>query len=204
MTVPESVVQACKRGDPRAFEELVRLTHRDVYSLALRLTGNVEDAADVAQETYMKMVRSIGSFRGEAKFSTWLYRVTANAAITSLRRGAPHRLDESLEPEDWERLPAPDAADPAVHLERRELRDRLDAALGALPPSYRTVVVMKDVYGLSLQEIGKHLDISEGAAKVRLFRARQRLREMLHGSETGLGKSSGAGELRSGGRDGMP
>jgi RNA polymerase sigma-70 factor (ECF subfamily) len=199
MTVPESVVQACKRGDPRAFEELVRLTHRDVYSLALRLTGNAEDAADVAQETYMKMVRSIGSFRGEAKFSTWLYRVTANAAITSLRRGAPHRFDEPLEAEDWERLPASDATDPALHLERRELKDRLDAALGALPTGYRTVVVMKDVYGLPLQEIGEHLGISEGAAKVRLFRARQRLREMLHGSE-----AKGPGELRSGGSDGMP
>ena len=72
-------------------------------------------------------------------------------------------------------------------------------ALGALPTGYRTVVVMKDVYGLPLQEIGEHLGISEGAAKVRLFRARQRLREMLHGNE-----AKGSGELRSGGRDGMP
>jgi RNA polymerase sigma-70 factor, ECF subfamily len=202
MTVPESVVEACKRGDPRAFEELVRLTHRDVYSLALRLTGNGDDAADVAQETYMKVVRSIGSFRGEAKFSTWLYRVTANAAITSLRRGASRRLEEPLEAGDWERLPAPASADPALHLERRELRDQLDAALAALPTGYRTVVVMKDVYGLSLQEIGEHLGISEGAAKVRLFRARQRLRQMLHGDEAGFGEPPRG--LQSGGHDGMP
>src|SRR5919106_550287 len=121
MNVPEHIIEACKRGDARAFEELVRLTHRDVYSLALRLTANADDAADVAQETYMKVVRSIGSFRGDAKFSTWLYRVTANAAITSLRRGAAHRLDQPLEAEDWERLPASPAADPAVHLERLEL-----------------------------------------------------------------------------------
>ncbi|MGH2720713.1 MAG: RNA polymerase sigma factor [Actinomycetota bacterium] len=183
MTVPQSVIEACKRGDARAFEELVRLTHRDVYSLALRLTGNAEDAADVAQETFIKMVRSIGSFRGDAKFSTWLYRVTANAAITSLRRSAARRLDAPMEAEDWERLPAPVSDDPAIHLERRELRDRLDKALGALPPGYRTVVVMKDVYGLSLAEVGRHLNISEGAAKVRLFRARQKLREMLHGND---------------------
>jgi RNA polymerase sigma-70 factor, ECF subfamily len=183
MTVPESVVEACKRGDPRAFEELVGLTHRDVYSLALRLTGNAEDAADVAQETYIKVVRSIGSFRSEAKFSTWLYRVTANAAITSLRKRSSQRLDERLEAEDWERLPAPATADPVIHLERRELREQLDAALAKLPVGYRTVVVMKDVYGMSLQEIGNQLSISEGAAKVRLFRARQKLREMLHGNE---------------------
>jgi RNA polymerase sigma-70 factor (ECF subfamily) len=183
MTVPHSVVEACKRGDSRAFEELVRLTHRDVYSLALRLTGNAEDAADVAQETYIKVVRSIGSYRGEAKFSTWLYRVTANTAITSLRRGAPRRLDESLDADDWDRLPAPASADPAVQLERRELRDELDKALAALPAGYRTVVVMKDVYGLSLLDVGAHLGISEWAAKVRLFRARQKLREMLHGNE---------------------
>lgn len=182
MTVPESVVEACKRGEPRAFEELVRLTHRDVYSLALRLTGNAEDAADVAQEAYIKVVRSIGSFRGDAKFSTWLYRVTANAAITSLRRSASRRLDDPMEPEDWERLPGPASEDPAIHLERRELRDRLDKALATLPPGYRTVVVMKDVYGLSLAEVGEHLNISEGAAKVRLFRARQKLRAMLHGN----------------------
>jgi RNA polymerase sigma-70 factor (ECF subfamily) len=181
MTVPESTVEACKRGDPRAFEELVRLTYRDVYSLALRLTGNGDDAADVTQETYMKLVRSIGSFRGEARFSTWLYRVTANAAITSLRRAAPRRMEEPLETQDWDQLPASEGADPAVHVERRELRDRLDKALAALPSGYRPVVVMKDVYGLSLQEIGDELGISAGAAKVRLFRARQKLREMLHG-----------------------
>lgn len=184
MAVPHSVVEACQRGDPRAFEELVRLTHRDVYTLALRMLGNAEDAADVAQETYIKVVRSIGGFRGEAQFSTWLFRVTANAAISTLRRRAARGREEPLEVEDWERLPPAEGADPAIHLEQRELRDRLEQAIAALPEGYRAVVVGKDVYGLSLAEIGGRLGISEGAAKVRLFRARQKLREMLHGNET--------------------
>lgn len=128
----------------------------------------------------MKVLKSIKTFRGDSKFSTWLYRVTSNAAISSLRRQAPRRLDVALEPDDWHRIPAPASADPAVSVERRHLRKRLEAAVASLPPGYRTVVVMKDVYDQSLQEIGKQLGITEGAAKVRLFRARQRLREMLY------------------------
>ena len=83
MDVPTEVIERCQQGDPLAFEELIRLSQRDVYSLALRLTGNPDDAAEVAQETYLRLLRSIKSFRGEAKFSTWLYRVTSSVAITA-------------------------------------------------------------------------------------------------------------------------
>lgn len=180
MDVPQSVIEACQRGEPEAFEELVRLTHRDVYALALRLVGSPDDAAEVSQETYLKLLRMIRSFRGESKFSTWLYRVTANVAITMLRKRARHRYDVPLESVDWLDLPAPAGSDPAVQVEGRQLGERLERAIGSLPPGYRTVVVMKDVYGFSLQEVGKELGISEGAAKVRLFRARQRLKDMLY------------------------
>lgn len=180
MDVPAHVIDACKRGDPQGFEELISLTHKDVYSLALRLTGNPDDAAEVSQETYMKLLRVIRSFRGDSKFSTWLYRVTSNVAISMLRKRSRHDRNVSLDAEKWSDLQAPDSADPELRLQGRLLRERLDSALMSLPEGYRAVVVMKDIYGLSLAEAGKQLGITEGAAKVRLFRARQRLKKVLY------------------------
>lgn len=177
--VPTEVIEGCKQGRPEAFEELVRLTQRDVYSLALRLTGNPDDAADATQETYIRLLRSIRSFRGEAKFSTWLYKVTSSVAITSLRKRAKRRSEASLEGGEWEDWPAPASGEPGAELDRRQLGERLDSALKSLPEAYRAVVVMRDVYGLALGEVGEQLGISEGAAKVRLFRARQKLKQML-------------------------
>lgn len=192
MDVPNELIERCRSGDPEAFEELIRRTHREVYSLSLRLVGNPDDAAEVAQETYMKLLRVIRQFRGDSKFSTWLYKVTSSVAISSLRKRAKQRLDVPLELEDFERLRSPSASDPAEMVEQTMLKGRLETALLALPAGYRTVVVMKNVYGFSLAEVGKQLGISEGAAKVRLFRARQRLKEMLH--EDGPDSSRKEGE----------
>ena len=179
MEVPSSVIEACKRGDQAAFEEMIRLTHASVYSLSLRIVGNPEDAAEVAQETYLKLLRVIKQFRGDSKFSTWLYRVTSNVAITFLRKRSRRRQEVSMAAEDWEALPAPASTDPAARAEQRSLRDRLEAAIASLPEDYRAVVVMKDVYGLSFEEIARELRINEGTARVRLFRARRRLKNVL-------------------------
>lgn len=176
--VPNSVIEACQRGDSDAFDELVKLTHKNVYTLALRILGNREDAADVTQDTYIKLLRSIRTFRGDAKFSTWLYRVTSSVAISHLRKHARRRADLSLDAEGVQELPV--LMDPGKEVERQELKVRLDEALLTLPIGYRAVVVMKDIYGFSLVEIGRHMGITEGAAKVRLFRARQRLKDRLY------------------------
>ena len=194
MDVPTEVIESAKQGRPEAFEELIRLTHRDVYSLALRMTGNPDDAAEVAQETYIRLLRAIRSFRGESKFSTWLYRVTSSVAITSLRKRARRRGEVPLEQEDWQDWQASPSGDPVAELDRRQLAERLDSALASLPPGYRAVVVMRDVYGLSLEDVGNELGISEGAAKVRLHRARQRLKQLLADVAPATGKpSNGAG-----------
>jgi RNA polymerase sigma-70 factor, ECF subfamily len=179
LEVPSEVIEGCKRGDQDSFKELIRLTNGAVYSLALRMVGNPEDAADVSQETYLKLIKAIKQFRGEAKFSTWLYRVTSSVAISSLRKGSRRRADVSMDSQDLTLMPAAATADPAVSSEQRFLKDRLDGALQLLPPSYRVVAVMKDVYGLSFDEIAAQLAISEGTARVRLHRARKRLRELL-------------------------
>lgn len=186
MDVPDDLIAACKRGEPDAFEELVRLTHRDVYALSLRLLGNPDDAAESTQETYLKLLRTIRTFRGESKFSTWLYRVTSNMAISALRKRARRQLDVPLEVTEWQAIPAP--TDPSDEIDRTLLRERLDRALLSLPAGYRAVVVLKDVYGFSLAEVGKQLGITEGAAKVRLFRARQRLKDMLREDRPAQGR----------------
>lgn len=180
MDVPESIIKSCQEGDQAAFEELIRLTHAQVYSLSLRIVGNPEDAAEVTQDVFIKLLRVIKQFRGEAKFSTWLYRVTSNVAITLLRRRSRRNVEVRMEPEDWSLLPAAQSSDPAVTAEQHALRVRLDGAIASLPEDYRTIVVMKDVYGLGFEEIAEQLQIQEGTARVRLHRARQKLRNMLH------------------------
>lgn len=213
MDVPTEVIEACQQGSPVAFEELVRLTQREVYTLALRLTGNPDDAAEVTQEVYIRLLRSIRTFRGEAKFSTWLYRVTSSVAITALRTRARRRREVPLEEQGWEDWKGSASEEPEPELDRRELAQRLDAALATLPEGYRSVVVLRDVYGMSLAEVGEQVGISEGAAKVRLFRARQKLMELLKEGEaqaprsgrrkrrsaTGAGTPAGKGTGRAAG-----
>src|SRR6266487_4344596 len=84
--VSRELLDACRRGDPRAFEEVVRLTHRQVYTQAFRLVGDSQEAEDVSQEAYLRVFRGISGFREESQFETWLYRIVANAAISHLRR----------------------------------------------------------------------------------------------------------------------
>jgi RNA polymerase sigma-70 factor, ECF subfamily len=178
--VSYELVAACRRGDPHAYEEVVRLTHRHVFTQALRLVGDWQEAEDVTQDAYLRGFRGLSGFRGEAQFETWLYRIVANAALSHLRR--KHRLAEVLtEPEDDPRDLAQE-----VGLEERAVdRDALGSALAALSPALRTVVVLKDVYGLSCEEIGDQMGVSEGAVKVRLHRARRRLRDILYPSGDG-------------------
>ena len=173
MVSPE-LLAACRRGDPKAFEEVVRRTHRRVYTQALRLVGDRQEAEDVAQEAYLRVFRSLAGFREESQFETWLYRIVANSAISHLRRRG--RFGELLR--DPEEHPVDVPSETRVEEEAID-RDSLAVALETLPLSLRVVVVLKDVYGLSHQEIGAELGVSEGAVKVRLHRARRRLQEIL-------------------------
>jgi RNA polymerase sigma-70 factor, ECF subfamily len=173
----DEVVAAARGGDQHAFEELVRATHAEAYTLACRLVGNEEDARDVVQESYLRAYRGLKSFRGDAQFTTWLYRITANCANTHLSRRSRHRHEELT---DDARVPDLDPAhDPTARADATVLRDRLTDALRQLPPRLRAVVVLRDVYDLTHEDIAAELGISETAAKVRLHRARRRLRELV-------------------------
>jgi RNA polymerase sigma-70 factor (ECF subfamily) len=171
------LVAAARNGDREAFDELVRATYADTYTLAYRLTGNEEDARDVVQDAYLRAYRGIRRFRGDARFTTWLYRITANCASTYLGkrlRNQHEELDDDTPLVDSEASHDPEQQ-MAVSLER----DRVAAALAELPPRLRSVVVLRDVYDLPHEAIAAELGITEAAAKVRLHRARKKLRERL-------------------------
>jgi RNA polymerase sigma-70 factor (ECF subfamily) len=176
----EALVSAAKAGDRAAFDDLVRATYADTYTLAYRLTGDEEDARDVVQEAYLRAYRGLRRFRGEAQFSTWMYRITANCASTHLGRRRRHRHDVLADDAPFVDQ-SPDA-DPQASADAAALRDRLSAALADLPPRLRAVVLLRDVYDLPHEAIAAELGISESAAKVRLHRARRKLRESLFGT----------------------
>jgi len=171
------LVTAAQDGDREAFDELVRITYAESYTLALRLTGNEEDARDVVQEAYLRAFRGLRRFRGDARFSTWMYRITANCAATHLGKRTKHR-HEQLDDDDSVLDDRP-ASDPQQQSDATELRARLTVALEALPDKLRQVVVLRDIYDLPHEAIAAELGISETAAKVRLHRARKKLREDL-------------------------
>ena len=172
------LVEAARSGDRQAFDELVRRTFVDTFTLARRLTGNEEDARDVVQDAYLRAWKGIGKFRGEAAFSTWLYRITANAAASNVQRRRRHRVvpfADDFEPVDTdaEQLVSQGA-------ETAEALDRISVALDDLPAKLRNVVVLKDVYGMSHEAIAEELGITVSAAQVRLHRARRKLRDVLY------------------------
>lgn len=173
----EDLVAAAQAGDRSAFDDLVRATYIDSYTLAYRLTGDEDDARDVVQEAYLRAYRGLKRFRGDAQFSTWMYRITANCATTFLGKRTRNRHDELTDELVGDERAT--TVDPEASVDAAATRDRLQAALRRLPPRLRAVVVLRDVYDLPHESIASELGISESAAKVRLHRARHKLRADL-------------------------
>ena len=178
-----AVIRRVCAGDTDAFEALVTAYQKQVYNLALRTVGNEEDAADMTQEAFLRAYRSLGSFRGESKFSVWLYRLTTNICIDFLRsRGRRPTVsltaaDEDEEPQELD--VADDRFDPVQSLERAELRRAVQRGLASLPEDYRRILMLRELSGLSYAEIGQVLRLEEGTVKSRLFRARKKLCDFL-------------------------
>jgi RNA polymerase sigma-70 factor, ECF subfamily len=177
----DETVSAAQSGEPGAFDDLVRATYSDTYSLALRLVGNAEDAKDVAQDTYLRAFKALSRFRGEANVATWLYRITSNCASTLITRR--RKIDHDELTDDSPVADVRPGNDPAINAETGDLRAQIIDALSEMPEKLRSVIVLRDIYDLSHEAIAKQLDISETAAKVRLHRARHKLRELLFGDE---------------------
>lgn len=180
-------IQRLKAGDEAALEALMAQYEAKVFGLALRITANRQDAEEILQDVFWRILQNIDSFRGESKLSTWIYRITTNTALMKIRgRPKSHHvpLEEELGPAmtedgmiaervvDWTGLPI-------AELERKELAKRLEEAMNQLPPEYRTVFVLRDVEGLSTEEACEALELSVPALKSRLHRARLFLRKQL-------------------------
>lgn len=172
----EQCVAQARGGDASAFEELVRTYEAPEYRLALRMCGGrAEDAQEVAQEAFLAAWRGLPRFRGQCRFSSWLYKLTANAAVDHLRREkrrpAAVPLENVGEPAD--------PHTPQEELERRELHRAVQQALDRLTPEHREVLLLRQMQGLSYQEIGAALSLEEGTVKSRISRAKRQLRTIL-------------------------
>ena len=171
------LVRKSQLGDKAAFEQLV-IRHQDlVFSLAFKLTGNREMANDVAQEAFIRAWKAIEKFRGDSTFSTWIYRITVNTAWTLRKKAKKHNtlnIDDTYEP-----IVIDEKKDPELVAINSDLSSVLINALDKIPIEQRIIVELKNIEGRSHKEIADYLDISVTAAKVRLHRAHQKLRQIL-------------------------
>lgn len=184
MTVQE-LVQAARQGDREAFAQLVEEHQGRVYSLAFRMVGNPDDAADLTQEAFLSAWRGLAGFDGRAAFSTWLYRLTTNACIDFLRREKRRAaLSFTLEEDGEERQAeiSDERWSPERELERKEARSALERGLASLSPQHRQILLLREQEGLSYGEIARCLDLEEGTVKSRIARARTALRNFLRKS----------------------
>jgi RNA polymerase sigma-70 factor (ECF subfamily) len=191
--LPEAVVIArAQRGDSSAFERIYRRHSSRVFSVCLRIVGNIAAAEDLTQEAFLLVFRKIRSFRGDSAFSTWLHRIAVNLSLMRLRRNPAREvsLDHSADAHDEpSQLPAQLASSDA-HLSSSLDRLHLERALAQLRPSQKLVVVLHDIQGYKHSEIASMLDWSIGNSKSHLHRARSRLREILTDSSTLAGRTS--------------
>ena len=182
------LVQLAQSGAVAAFEALTTHHEQRVYSLALRMLRQPQDAEDVTQQTFLSAMEHLDGFRGEASFSTWLLRIATHAALKIIRKRQGLdliSLDQATEPsESFDQIPHPEyiadwSQSPAELAHQNEVRVLLDAALAQLDEKHRLVFLLRDVEGLSVRETAQALGLSEANIKVRLLRARLQLREQL-------------------------
>ena len=163
-------------GDPEAFEEVYLRFGEMVFGLALRMSGDREEAADLTQETFLRVYRHLGGFRGRSSLKTWVYRITINCCRSGLRRRARRPRDEP--PDRLEAL-VDERPGPEQRTLTRDLGRRLAAAIGSLPIGFREAVVLRDVEGLAYEEIARVLGLRLGTVRSRIARGRERLRRQL-------------------------
>ena len=173
-------IERAKQGDGESFAGLYALHKRRVYSLCLRMTGNIAEAEDLTQEAFLQLYRKIATFRGESAFSTWLHRLAVNVVLMRLRKkGLPEvSLEESLEPQQ-EDGPRKDIGARDNMLAGSIDRLNLERSIESLPPGYRIIFVLHDIEGYEHNEIAEMMGCSIGNSKSQLHKARMKLRDLL-------------------------
>jgi RNA polymerase sigma-70 factor (ECF subfamily) len=180
--VPEAIsdaecVRKLQRGETDAFETLIRRHQKTIFNLAYRMLGDYDEAAEISQETFLSAYRAIDNFRGDANFSTWLYRIALNHATTR-RKSLNTRQQRSVPIENTEPASDPHPG-PAESMEKKEIRQRVQQALNKLDPEDAAVILLRDLQDVPYEEVARVLEIPIGTVKSRLHRARQALKSEL-------------------------
>lgn len=183
MADERKLVRRAQKGDAAAFEQLVELHSARIYSIALRMVGDPTDAEDLAQEAFLRIWRSLDSFNMDAKFSTWAYRLTTNVCIDFLRKEKKNNtvplFTEDDDGEETELPVADERYSPEQQLQQQELRRSVNEAMEQLDPQYRQILSMRELGGLSYDEIAEQLGLKAGTVKSRISRAREQMRKLL-------------------------
>lgn len=174
-----TLVKLVQSGNHAAFEQLVIANQTKVYNLALRMVGNEQDAYDMSQEAFIKAYHGLENFRGDSRFSVWLYRLTTNVCLDFLRAESrkSHGSLTYISEEDGEKELEiyDDRFTPETVVEKKELRKAVNQGLMRLPENYRAILLLREIEGLSYEEIADTLSLEEGTVKSRIFRARKKL-----------------------------
>ncbi|MGC4092424.1 MAG: sigma-70 family RNA polymerase sigma factor [Polyangiaceae bacterium] len=181
--IDRALIERAQAGDRDAFRELVERHQRRAFAIAFALVKDEEDAREVVQEAFVRVFRGLGQFHGGSSFFTWLYRIVTNLSIDVIRRPARRdtSLDETLEIEESDDAPLAriEGADPLLQVHRGELRTRIESALAELPAYHRGVILMREVQGMSYEEMAEAMGVSKGTIMSRLFHARRKLQKAL-------------------------
>jgi RNA polymerase sigma-70 factor (ECF subfamily) len=181
------LIAKAQQGDTAAFRALVERHQRRAFAIALQLVRDENDARELVQDAFLRVYRSLGSFQGGSSFFTWLYRIITNLSIDLIRKPGRQLVDidesrfetDEAQEADFPFLSRVDGADPADVVRRREIASRLQVALEALPPYHRDVILMREIEGLSYEEMAQAMSVSKGTIMSRLFHARQKLQKAL-------------------------
>ena len=180
----DSLIRRAAAQDAAAFEQLMLLHQKPVYNICYRMAGNAEDALDLSQEVFLKAYRNIGNFDERSQFSTWIYRITANTCIDEMRKRKGRQsfsLEEELESEEgsMQRQVADAGETPEESMLREEQKSEILQALESLSPEHKVAVILRDIKGLSYEEIAEILELTLGTVKSRISRGRNQLKQEI-------------------------
>jgi RNA polymerase sigma-70 factor (ECF subfamily) len=180
----KELVEMARAGDVKAFELLIEGCEKKVFNIAYRMIANYEDASELAQEVFIKAFKSIGKFKGDSLFSTWIYKITTNVCLDEIRKRKNRKvisLDENIvyEGNEIKRQLKDEEPGPEIKAESNEIKKAVKESINELPEDYKTVIILRDIQGFSYEEIARIISCPEGTVKSRINRARQALKKIL-------------------------